>query len=191
MVIDFCSGAHNHRRKQGGGYGQAVAKACGVKASIKPTIIDATAGLGSDAFVLATLGCDVQLIERNPDIASSLSEGLEQAAQKLEVAPIVARMTLHQGDANSLIPELGPVDVIYLDPMFPHREKTALVKKPLRDLREIVGDDFENNALLEVALKHAKRVVVKRPKGAPELSDKKPSYVLKGKSNRFDVYVSQ
>lgn len=188
MVIDFCSGAHNHRRKHGGGYGQALAKACGVKASNKPAIIDATAGLGSDSFVLATLGCKVQMIERNSDIATALSAALETALADSEVAPIVGRMSLHEGDANLLIPELGPVDVIYLDPMFPHRTKSALVKKPLRDLRKIVGDDFDNETLLNVALKHAKRVVVKRPKGAPDLSDRKPSYVLKGKSNRFDVY---
>lgn len=180
----------HHRRKHGGSYGQAVAKACGLKPSKNLRIIDATAGLGNDAFVLATLGAQVHLIERNPDIGRALTAALEAAKLDDEVAEIVARMSLTVGDAKLIIPTLEPADIITLDPMFPHRQKSSLVKKPLRDLREIVGDDFDNDGLLEVALSHAKRVVVKRPKGAPDLSDRKPNYRLTGKSSRFDVYIS-
>lgn len=190
MVINFNSGALNHRRQQGGGYGQAVAKACGVKASLKPHIIDATAGLGTDSFILASLGATIDLIERNPDIAEALESAIEKAKATFEIEAIAHRMTLHKGDAKAIIPTLGPVDVIYLDPMFPHRGKSSLVKKPLRDLRAIVGDDFDNETLLDIACQQAKRVVVKRPKGASDLSDKAPSYRLEGKSNRFDVYIS-
>ncbi len=122
-----------------------------------------------DGFVLATLGCRVELIERNPVVAALLQDGLERAAAAAEVAPIVARMTLRQGNAIELMREWSgeAPQVIYLDPMFPHRDKSALVKKEMRLFRPFVGDDDDAPALLEAALALAShRVVVKRPRKA-------------------------
>lgn len=189
--VDFVEGAVAHRRQFGGGTGQMIAKAVGVQPGIRPLVLDATAGLGRDAFVLASLGCTISLIERQPLIGALLEDGLQRAAADEEVAAIVARMRLLQGNAISIMAdwqEEAP-QVIYLDPMFPHRDKSALVKKEMRLFRPFVGDDPDAPALLEAALKLAShRVVVKRPRKAPVIEGAKPGYALEGKSSRYDIY---
>ncbi len=189
--VDFLEGAAAHRRQFGGGSGQMIAKAVGIAPGIRPQVLDATAGLGRDAFVLATLGCPVQLIERQPVIAALLEDGLARAARDLEVGPIVARMQLHTGNAIDRLRQWQgeAPQVVYLDPMFPHRDKTALVKKEMRVFRPLVGDDDDAPALLEAALALAShRVVVKRPRKAPVIEGPKPGYSLEGKSSRYDIY---
>jgi 16S rRNA (guanine1516-N2)-methyltransferase len=189
--VDFVEGAMAHRRQFGGGSGQMIAKAVGVQPGIRPRVLDATAGLGRDAFVLASLGCSMTLIERQPLIAALLEDGLARAELSLEVAPIAARMRLLTGNAIELMRQWQgePPQVIYLDPMFPHRDKSALVKKEMRLFRPLVGDDLDAPALLEAALALAShRVVVKRPRKAPAIDGAKPGYVLEGKSSRYDIY---
>ncbi|WP_412547822.1 class I SAM-dependent methyltransferase [Pseudomonas sp. PDM11] len=189
--VDFVEGAVAHRRQFGGGAGQMIAKAVGIAQGIRPRVLDATAGLGRDAFVLASLGCQVDLIERQPLIGALLEDGLQRAAADAEVAGIVARMRLLQGNAIELMAgwQGEAPQVIYLDPMFPHRDKSALVKKEMRLFRPFVGDDLDAPALLEAALKLAShRVVVKRPRKAPIIEGAKPGYALEGKSSRYDIY---
>ncbi|OLU24701.1 SAM-dependent methyltransferase [Pseudomonas sp. PA27(2017)] len=189
--VDFVEGAVAHRRQFGGGAGQMIAKAVGIAQGIRPRVLDATAGLGRDAFVLASLGCQVDLIERQPLIGALLEDGLQRAAADAEVASIVARMRLLQGNAIELMAgwQGEAPQVIYLDPMFPHRDKSALVKKEMRLFRPFVGDDLDAPALLEAALKLAShRVVVKRPRKAPVIEGAKPGYALEGKSSRYDIY---
>lgn len=192
--VDFVGGALAHRRQFGGGAGQMIAKAVGIQGAIRPRILDATAGLGRDAFVLACLGCDVQMIERHPLVALLLRDGLTRAAQDPDTAAIVARMPLLEGNAIELMNnwQADSPQVIYLDPMFPEREKSALVKKEMRLFKPLVGGDLDAADLLAAALELAShRVVVKRPRKAPTLSDKAPSYQLLGKANRFDIYTKQ
>lgn len=189
--VDFVEGALAHRRLYGGGSGQMIAKAVGVQSGVRPRVLDATAGLGRDAFVLATLGCELHLIERQPVIAALLEDGLARAAQSPEVAAIVARMRLRVGNAIELMGQWldEAPQVIYLDPMFPHRDKSALVKKEMRLFRPLVGDDLDAPALLDAALALAShRVVVKRPRKAPAIEGPKPGYSLEGKSSRYDIY---
>ena len=189
--VDFIEGATAHRRLHGGGSGQMIAKAVGVQQGVRPHVLDATAGLGRDAFVLATLGCTVEMIERQPLVAALLEDGLQRAALDAEVAPIVARMRLHCGDAIDLLRAWSgePPQVIYLDPMFPHRDKSAMVKKEMRLFRPLVGVDLDAPALLEAALALAThRVVVKRSRKAPAIEGSKPGYALEGKSSRYDIY---
>lgn len=189
--VDFVEGASAHRRLFGGGSGQMIAKAVGIQPGVRPRILDATAGLGRDAFVLASLGCALTLIERQPLVAALLEDGLERAARDPEVAPIVAQMQLLTGNAVELMQAWAgePPQVIYLDPMFPHRDKSALVKKEMRLFRPLVGDDLDAPALLAAALALAShRVVVKRPRKAPCIDGPKPSHQLEGKSSRYDIY---
>jgi 16S rRNA (guanine1516-N2)-methyltransferase len=189
--VDFVEGAVAHRRLYGGGSGQMIAKAVGVQPGVRPSVLDATAGLGRDAFVLASLGCAVTMSERQPIIAALLEDGLSRAAHDIEVAPIAAQMRLLQGNAIELMRDWQgePPQVIYLDPMFPHRDKSALVKKEMRLFRPLVGDDLDAPALLQAALALAShRVVVKRPRKAPIIEGAKPSYALEGKSSRYDIY---
>ena len=188
IFVDFLQGELDYRRQHGGGKNQLIAKAVGVKSKEKPTVLDLTAGLGRDAFVLATLGCVVTLCERSPIIYALLRDGLLRAQEKWG-----AQLKLRYSDAlvylSTLAAENKP-DVIYIDPMFPEKTKSALVKKEMRILRAVVGDDLDSEKLLSAALLVAKkRVVVKRSKSAPTLTAQKPTLVYGGKSSRFDVYI--
>lgn len=189
--VDFVEGAVAHRRLYGGGSGQMIAKAVGVQPGVRPRVLDATAGLGKDGFVLASLGCEMSLVERQPIIAALLEDGLARARGDAEVGAIVARMHLLEGNSIQVMSDWpgDPPQVIYLDPMFPHREKSALVKKEMRLFRPLVGDDMDAPALLAAALALAThRVVVKRPRKAPCIDGPKPSHALEGKSSRYDIY---
>jgi 16S rRNA (guanine1516-N2)-methyltransferase len=192
VFVDFVSGAVAHRRKFGGGKGQAIAKAIGLKAGVQVDVIDATAGLGRDAFVLASLGCNVSMVERSPVAAALLEDGLERAYMNLEIGQwMQQRMRFNFGSGYEYLKN-HQTDVVYLDPMFPHKKKSALVKKEMRVFQSVVGADLDADDLLDVALNAARyRVVVKRPDYAPFLNDKKPSMSIKTKKNRFDVYVKQ
>ena len=194
VTVDFVGGAVGHRRKYGGGKSQSIVKAVGVAdAGRELTVLDATAGLGRDAFVLATLGCRVTMVERSPIVRALLADGLARAADNPEVGSIVARMSLQSGHApevmQGLIDEQSSFDVVYLDPMFPHRDKSAAVKKEMVLFQNLLGPDLDADDLLTPALQLAKhRVVVKRPKRAPDLNGQEPGYRLEGKSGRFDIY---
>lgn len=197
LWVDFVAGRSAHRRRFGGGRGQLVARACGLGKGAIPSVVDATAGLGRDAFVLATLGAEVLMIERVAAIAALLEDGLIRAAADPEVAEIVARMQLRHGDSTQHLSALVEASgfapqVIHLDPMFPHRDKSALVKKEMRLFRELAGADDDAPRLLEAALDVAThRVVVKRPRKAPPIDGPKPRHQLEEKTSRYDIYVHQ
>ncbi|MCV6590251.1 MAG: class I SAM-dependent methyltransferase [Marinobacterium sp.] len=190
--VDFVSGAVAHRRKFGGGSGQMIAKAVGIKGGLRPQVLDVTAGLGRDAFVLATLGCEVTLLERSPIIHALLEDGLARAQADAEVADIASRMTLLPADSVQWLQQQAAesFQVLYLDPMFPHNDKSAQVKKEMNLFQAIVGEDNDDAALLEAAWPIAEyRLVVKRPRKAPAIEGQAHSYQLLGKSTRYDIYT--
>ncbi|WOC16853.1 class I SAM-dependent methyltransferase [Pseudochrobactrum sp. MP213Fo] len=191
LVVDFVGGAVGHRFRASEGRGQALAKAAGLMRGVTPDIVDATAGLGRDAFLLASLGANVTLIERSQKMHDLLAQGLERAAAEGgRYAETVARMTLLYGDSSLLLPELKP-QVVLVDPMHPPRGNTALVKKEMRQIREIVGTDPDSENLMKVALTFAQnRVVLKWPlRAEPMAGIRKPSHQILGKSTRYDVFV--
>lgn len=196
IYVDFTAGSIAHRRRFGGGKGQTIAKAVGLKKAPLPVILDATAGLGKDAFVFASLGARVIMMERSPVAAALLSDGLERATLDTEVCAIVQRMSLIVADTRLLTPDSPLIvnetpDVIYLDPMFPHRKKSARVKKEMQAFQDLVGNDTDSNELLAASRQLArKRVVVKRPITAQWLDNQKPSLTMKMKKHRFDIYLS-
>ena len=191
IKVDFVEGAAAHRRKFGGGRGQDIAKAIGLKHGFTPHVLDATAGLGRDSFVLASLGCKLTLMERMPIVAALLDDGIERAKLNVDVSSIVEKMQLIHASSIEQMTLSTPPDVIYLDPMYPHKEKSAQVKKEMRVFQSLVGEDLDADALLAPAIALAKyRVVVKRPSYAPPLANKKPSMSINMKKNRFDVYVN-
>ena len=190
---DFIAGELRHRRLYGGGKNQMILKATGLNKH-KPSIMDLTAGLGRDSFVLATAGAQVTMLERQPIVAALLADGLRRLRSAGDDAELVIaqRLLLQQGDslncAAALAAQAAP-DVIYLDPMFPERSKSAKVKKSMAFFHHLVGSDDDAAALLPLALETAGyRVVVKRPRHAPPLADIKPGLCFEGKSTRFDVY---
>ena len=192
LRVDFVSGAVAHRLRFGGGRGQDLAKAMGFRSGKTPQVIDATAGLGRDSFLLASLGAQVTMIERSTRMHELLQAGMEDARLQGGVfADIIARMTLLNGDAKDLLPTLSG-EAILIDPMHPPRKTTALVKQELRQVREIVGTDEDAADLMRVAVKHARqRVVLKWPaKGDPIEGIPSCSHQILGKSTRYDVFMT-
>jgi len=191
LEVDFVNGAVGHRLRFGGGRGQDLAKAMGLRGGKTPKIIDATAGLGRDAFLLASLGAEVTLIERSVHMHALLHDGMARARQAGgDFADIIARMTLIHGDAKDVLPRVSG-EAILIDPMHPPRKNSALVKRELRQVREIVGTDEDAAQLLKVALEHAlQRVVLKWPAKADPISGARAcSHQIVGKSTRYDVFM--
>lgn len=191
LICDFTGGAVRHRFRFGGGRGQALPKAVGMRSGKTPMVVDATAGLGRDAFLLASLGAEVTLIERSPEMHGLLVGGLERARKAGgDVAEVVSRMTLLHGDARDHLAGLSP-EVVLVDPMHPARKNSALVKQEMRLIREIVGTDEDAAELMTVALATArKRVVLKWPLRADPMDGiGAPSHQITGKSIRYDVYM--
>lgn len=173
--------------------GESVARAVGLRGGQPLTVVDATAGLGRDAFVLASLGARVHLIERSPVVAALLADGIGRALADPETAEAAGRMTLHAGEAAELLPSLCQQvtpEAVYLDPMYPEAGTKGEVKKEMQLLRRLLGPDPDIAGLFATALGCARRVVVKRPRRAPALPGAKPNHVLEGRSTRFDVYLS-
>jgi 16S rRNA (guanine1516-N2)-methyltransferase len=192
LVCDFTGGAVGHRLRAGGGRRQALARAAGLSKGRTPFIVDATAGLGRDAFVLASLGTEVTLIERSPEIHALLRDAMTRAFDAGGApAQTIARMTLLLGDAKALLPGLK-AEVVMVDPMHPPSRGSALVKKEMRLLRAIVGSDADALDLMRVALAAAsKRVALKWPlraEGMPGLAP--PSHQIRGKTVRYDVFMT-
>ena len=191
LSCDFVGGVVQHRLRFGGGRGQDLPKAAGFKLGINPHIIDATAGLGRDAFLLASLGATVTMIERSTDMHALLHDGMARALDAGGVtAEIINRMTLIHGDAIQLLSELSP-EIVLVDPMHPPRNKSALVKAEMRQIRSIVGIDDDQTCLMKTALAHAsRRVVLKWPAKAAPMDDIPPaSHQIIGKSIRYDVFM--
>ena len=208
ISIDFINGPLAHRQQFGGGRGQAIAKAVGLRSGITPSILDTTAGLAGDAFVLATLGCPVTLLERSPVIFALIENAVERAALSERFQPVlrqgfqiintdanvyissaIARNNAEAEEQHSTTP-VTPPDVIYIDPMYPERKKSALVKKDMQILQRLHGKDDNAAELLENALLFArKRVVVKRPVNAETLNSRMPNTCIKSKKTRYDIYT--
>ena len=185
LQIDFSSGKLRHRRLRGGKK-ELLLKAVGAKPGLR--VSDWTAGLGTDSLLMASAGCLVNLYERSPILWLLLNQALQQGALNSELESVVARMTLFKGDVlDGTRSSDDEVDVVYLDPMFPSRKKTALVNGPMQYLQNFLGEDDDADKLVQAALNSgAKRVVVKRPVTAPE---DLVAFSLPAKANRFDVYL--
>lgn len=199
LVLDYTRGRQAWRQQLGGGRQEAVVRALGIGKGFRPKVLDATAGLGRDGLMLAHAGCEVWLLERNPAIHALLHQAvlhLQQfqgeshwSAQRLHVLP--AGSLLEQESLYGEFSKLQP-DAVYLDPMFPEREKSAAVKKDMQVLQHLVGADLDADGLLPAALALAScRVVVKRPAKAPFLAGQTPSTQIASKKHRFDVYIKQ
>ena len=205
VFIDFIGGKKAHRRHFGGGKGQPLVRAMGKLKEGLPTIIDATAGMGGDSFVLASLGFQVKMVERSVAVAALLEDALERANTALSsnetrngdeqaLLEIIERLSLVQANsADYLLAEKPNVDVIYMDPMYPEKKKNAATKKEMKALQNLVGPDRDSEELLSAALQTAKyRVVVKRPKNAPiiQLDNEKivPSADISSPNTRYDIY---
>ncbi|HDY82356.1 MAG TPA: hypothetical protein ENH48_05305, partial [Halieaceae bacterium] len=191
VAAEFGSTAMRHRRRSG--HNELLGRAVGVGKKPRLRVLDATAGLGRDSFVLADLGCEVTLCERDPVIVEILRAGMDTARaggdQWLDA--VLGRMQLCPGDARQVSADtLRGVDVLYLDPMFGQRDKSAAVKKEMALFQLLLGGGAAQDAdeLLQWALQvDVARVVVKRPPKAPNLAARQPSHSISGKAVRYDI----
>lgn len=169
----------------------AKIKSSNSSVSTSLTAIDATAGLGQDSFLLAAAGFSVHMYEQDPIIAALLRDALQQANHNPNLFPITQRMHLYEKNSILALQTITETpDVIYLDPMFPARTKSAAVKKKFQLLHELEQPCENEEVLLQAAeALHSRKIVVKRMLKGPYLAQKKPSYSLKGKSIRYDCYV--
>ena len=157
------------------------------------TVLDATAGFGEDSALLAAAGFSVTLYEKDAVIAALLEDAIKRAKETEELCGIASRMELICGDSISAMRSMkNPPDVIYLDPMFPERKKSALIKKKFQLLQKLEMPCENEEELLDAAFEAAPRkIVVKRPAKGAFLAGKKPSYSIDGKAVRYDVFVTQ
>jgi len=164
----------------------ALVRACGGRGRV----VDATAGLGGDSWLLAGAGCEVLAIERSPLVLRVLADGLQRASADERLSTVAARIDLREGNATELLPTIaGEWSAIYLDPMYPAKRGHALAPKSIRMVRDAVGDDADADALLRAAAATATgRIVVKRPHGAPSLVCP-PDAQFESKLVRYDVYL--
>ena len=173
---------------------ELLVRAARVRGVEAPVAVDATAGLGEDSLLLAAAGFSVIMYEKDPVIAALLQDALGRAAVVQELAPIAARMEFVEGDSIAGLRELaasGPApDVVFLDPMFPERTKSAAVKKKFQLLHHLERPCENEAELLEAALAaRPRKVVIKRPPKGPLLAGARPSHQLSGKAVRYDVIV--
>lgn len=210
LYVDFFDAGLLHRIRRGVS-GESVVKATGARPVGIPAhpgpqkldqlhcshhLIDATCGLGLDAFILALAGWQVTMVEQSPVIHALLEDGLKRATERARVdnnagiAAALARMCLlPAADSKTLLPALPSAAVVYLDPMFPDRDKSARVKKNRFLLQQLHGDEADGSNLLALALARARKVVVKRPVHAAPLDGVQPSGSIVGKTARFDIYA--
>ena len=156
-----------------------------------PAAVDATAGLGEDSILLAAAGWTVHLCERDPVIAALLEDALRRAADNPDLAEIVSRMQLIKCDSREYLKsgEASPL-LVLLDPMFPERQKSGLVKKKLQLLQQLEKPCEDEESLLNAAFAaHPRKIVIKRPAKGPYLGGIKPSYSIEGKIIRYDCLV--
>ena len=171
---------------------ELLVRAARIKGADAPRAVDATAGLGEDSLLLAAAGFRVTLCECNPAIAALLRDALARAADDERLSPIVARMELVEGDGIAALSRLAKAhnepDLVYLDPMFPGRAKSAAVKKKFQLLHRLERPCDDEAALLAAArAANPRKIAIKRPVKAPYLAGEKPSYSLSGKAVRYDV----
>jgi len=186
--IDFVQGKSKYRAQNPGA--ELLIRAIKIKKKLPVSVVDGTGGLGRDAFLLAAAGCKVEVFEKNRIVAALLSDGLRRAMAHLEFAPIIKRITLHQADMTThLVKRVPDPEVIYLDPMFPQRTKTAKVKQEMQILQQLINHQEGPEKLFQAAWSaHPHKIVVKRPIKQEPLLHITPSYTLSGKAIRFDVY---
>ena len=156
-----------------------------------PVAVDATAGMGEDALLLAAAGYEVILFEQDAVIAALLRDTLERGSHHPALRDIIGRMKLIEGDSIKLLPtSVRDPDVVYLDPMFPERRKSGLINKKLQLFQKLEQPCMREEELLDAALSvHPKKIIIKRPLKGAYLAGRKPGYSVKGKAIRYDCIV--
>ena len=171
---------------------ETIIKAFGIKKTYKPNILDTTAGLGRDSFILASQECSITMIERNPIVYILLNNALKNSIKDFSLKDIIKRMNLIYSDSITFLlhNKIENIDIIYIDTMFPKTNKDRLVKKNMQIFQNIIKNDTDDKELLNISLKqNVKKVIVKRWLKMNYINNLKPNIEIKGTKIRFDVYI--
>ena len=163
-----------------------------------------------DSIVIALLEDAFRRMRLVADMCTGTGENAEDGVSGIAVE-LLSKLSLEQDDAINVAERLAQVpvtsclrpDICYLDPMFPPRAKSAAVRKNMSILHGLlktqsyddkgVREREEADLLLAALAAARQKVVVKRPMQAPPLGGdlvrKKPSSMIKGSVNRWDVYA--
>ena len=199
LDIDFFSKKMRYRMQHINKAQEPLLRALGWKSTESKRVLDMTAGLGRDSCLLFFAGFHVTMFERNPVLQILLQNALEglpsadfSSTIQLEREDSITFLEKVMSEKRDVSAEASPIaDAIYMDPMYPERKKSALVKKELRIIRNLVGSDMDSEKLLLTALESkVPRVVVKRPKGATYVADLVPNHSVESPNTRFDVYLT-
>ena len=192
VTVEFTRGRNAHRQRFGGGINQHLCRAVGLNKHPGLHIVDANGGFARDAFVMASFGAHVTLLEQSNLLCEMICHALESAATAAESAEIASRIKVVNTDSVDYLMRLPALatDVVYLDPMFPERRKSAAVKKDMQLLHALAGPDTSAAQLLAAALYKAKRrVVVKRPVHADPISPDRLTGEVRATHTRYDIYA--
>ncbi len=181
LIIDFCESRFQYRLQRADH--EQVIKACRIKSKANLTLLDTTCGLGRDALLLQQIDFQVTACERHPVLAALLADGLRRIPDSWNT------FTLYAKDAREMMQQQS-FDVIYLDPMFAESRKSAKVKKGMQLLQQLHNNQADDSEALFDAAWHSpcQRLVVKRAAKAPTINATKPTFQLKSKTCRFDIY---
>ena len=190
LQVNFEEADFLARVSRAGKKNELVAKAVGVRKGLR--VLDCTAGLGRDGFLLAALGCEVTMLERSRVMYLLLKDGLGRAARHVELTNTSARIRLRHGDAKILIAELAADhDVLYLDPMFPEKKSSAAVKGDMQQMQRYLGSDQSAIQLLRHAQNSVcPKVVLKRPALYVDQEGLEPHHVVGNRNSRYEVFVA-
>lgn len=189
LLLDFLSPKMRYRIERMNKAQEPLLRALSWKSTEPKTVLDLTAGLGRDSGLLLFAGFSVKMFERNPVLQCLLTYALLELQK--EAPQFAEKIMLEKGDSIQYLQNSKErPELIYMDPMYPERKKSALVKKELRIIRNLVGADQDSEQLLRAALKSgAERVVVKRPAGAEYVGELTPNHTIESPNTRFDVYL--
>ena len=188
LSLSFSSPKFLRRVKAASKNTELLARAVGTRQGLK--VVDCTAGLGRDGFLLAHLGCDVTLIERSKVIYTLLLDALNCASFDPDLKKVVDRISLYQSDAKEYLFRHSSWDVIYIDPMFPDKKKTSLPKGGMQYLQRFLSKEKNDGSLLESAFRcKFRRLVVKRPLKTPAKDIRKADRSIQNDKIRFDIYL--
>jgi 16S rRNA (guanine1516-N2)-methyltransferase len=192
LSVDYGSPSLRLRQKKISAKGELLVRA--VKEKPGARVLDMTAGLGTDAFILASYGHDVTMLERSKTVYLLVKDALKRARQDAELKPVVARLTLHHWDSTRpFLPAIG-FDAALVDPMFDEKKKSALPPGNMQMLQAFLGRGAELQPFLTAAQELGiRRTIVKRPRldRAPAKNAVRPVYQLTGRSSRLDVFFNQ
>ncbi|MDO4642583.1 MAG: class I SAM-dependent methyltransferase [Cardiobacteriaceae bacterium] len=185
LTLDFSDAKYSQRSGS-----ETLPKA--LRGMTEAHIVDATAGWGKDAWLLASRGFSLTLYERNPYLHTLLATALHQAQNNTKTAIIANRLQLVHADAACVL-QPNSVDAVYLDPMYPERRKNAKVKKHMQALQQLLGSEENDGATLlsRARLAAKQRVIVKRPQHAAPLAEAPPSYSIHAPNTRYDIYQTR